>query len=89
MGPLWDFDTIMETEGKWSACRYYASVYYHVLVERQPFMDAYYALWDSLSNGIVAQLNDYLSSFAESEEGKALDSARKYDQFVRDTGIDN
>ena len=57
MGPLWDFDTIMETEGKWSACRYYASVYYHVLVERQPFMDAYYALWDSLSNGIVAQLN--------------------------------
>ena len=80
MGPLWDFDGIMNTEGSWSACRYYASVYYHLLVKRQPFMDAYYALWDSIKSDILTQLDNYLSSFAESEEGKALDRAREYDQ---------
>lgn len=81
MGPLWDFDGIMIEDSVWSACRYYASVYYHLLLKRKSFTDVYYSIWDNICEKLVPEMEEFLTSFLESSEGKGLQQSRVYDQM--------
>lgn len=84
MGPLWDFDTIMETEGAWATVhdRFDFYIYYLlVLVTGQstPLVDAYLSQWQAVGNDVPRQMVEFLRDFMHSEEAEALQISNEWD----------
>lgn len=76
MGPLWDFDAIMQTPGKWSNSHRLS--YFIRLMSNgtdRSFANAYRQRWEEVKDTLFVALRDYLEAFANSEEGEALDRA--------------
>lgn len=76
MGPLWDFDAIMQTPGKWSNSHRLS--YFVRLMSNgtdRSFANAYRQRWEEVKDTLFVALRNYLEAFANSEEGEALDRA--------------
>jgi hypothetical protein len=82
MGNLWDFDTIFKVE-KGSFSRIHSSItdfYFLSLLNNsnKTFVNAYKKRWEEIKDIVPQQIINYIKTFAESEEGKALQLSREY-----------
>jgi hypothetical protein len=74
MGPLWDHDSIFQTEGMWSKCREGAVSYFPQLFEQESFYNAYVTQWDELSPDLVEKVKDHMDELY-SEQDNAIDES--------------
>ena len=92
MGPLWDFDSLLETPSKWCTCHDIGFYYYGELFKRPEFINEYYNLWMSIHEDIASKAVSYIKDFV-SKYGAAIDESRKIappDPWVwRKTTADN
>lgn len=82
MGNLWDFDTIFYLEkGSFSNCHNGSNEFYFPSLfnsASKAFTKAYKQKWEEVKNTLPDQVIEYIKAFAESEEGKALQTSREY-----------
>lgn len=78
MGPLWDFDKIMEIE-EW-AYVHTMSYYFWLLFksENGTFRKTYTSRWKDIKDTLFDSLFKYFVQFSQSSEGKALNAAIQY-----------
>ncbi|MBO5548283.1 MAG: CotH kinase family protein [Prevotella sp.] len=78
MGPLWDYDCIMESE-EW-AYVHYMSYYFPRLFESKngTFRKTYTKRWKEIKDTLFDSLFKYFVQFSQSAEGKALKAAIPY-----------
>jgi hypothetical protein len=77
MGPLWDFDWIMNAE-EWA---YIHKFYYFPLLfesENETFRNTYSRRWKDIKDILFDALFEYFDQFVESPEGQALNAAIPY-----------
>lgn len=81
MGNLWDFDMIMQTEGKWSDIRNSNSHHFFWLFNspNHQFMQTYAELWEQNGANIINDIIDELSQLLLSDLSPILDQARQLD----------
>ena len=84
MGPLWDFDTIMETEGAWATIHDKFDFYIYYLLclatgHSGPLVDAYLRQWQAVGNDVPQQMVEFLQNFLQSEEAEALQISNEWD----------
>lgn len=74
MGPLWDFDVIMRSEG-WDEIhgRYFFKGLF--ANENRYFVNRYVALWDEVKDEVFEGLSRYLEKYMASELCKAVDAS--------------
>ena len=79
MGPLWDFDGALNTEGMWSAIhkRSYG-FYFDLLLDRQDFYSSYVDLWRNIRKDLYENIVDSVVR-VNNEMGEAIDASRKLD----------
>lgn len=82
MANMWDFDTIFWMD-KGSFSRIHTGqvdYYFPALLnnKNKAFVKAYKQKWNETKDIIPQQIINYIKSFAESEEGKALQKSREY-----------
>ena len=84
MGPLWDFDTILDDRrlNDWSSIHQWSAFFIFDLfrnTNKIPFIETYTNLWKQVYPTITTAISDSLSSFSHSEYGEALNLSLKYD----------
>lgn len=84
MGPLWDFDTIMETEGAWATIHDKFDFYIYYLLclatgYSGPLVDAYLKQWQAVGSDVPRQMVEFLQNFLQSEEAEALQISNEWD----------
>lgn len=84
MGPLWDFDTIMDDRrlDDWSSIHQWKAFLIRDLfnnTNKTPFVEAYGNLWKDIAPTLMTAISDSLLSFAHSQKGEALDWSLDYD----------
>ena len=77
MGPLWDYDCIMNTE-EWASI--HRSYYFYWLFEseNETFRSTYARRWKDIKDILFNSLFEYFDQFVESPEGQALNAAIPY-----------
>ena len=85
MGPLWDFDTIMDERrlDDWSSIHQWKEFMISDLfsnTNRTPFVEVYTELWKEVAPSVITTISDSLTAFACSEYGMALDASLEYDK---------
>ena len=82
MANMWDFDTIFKMEkGKFARIHSgSADFYFYNLFNstNKCFVKAYKKKWNEIKNNIPQQIVQYIQTFAESDEGKALQTSKEY-----------
>lgn len=78
MGPLWDFDSIEQTEGRWSGTHSFAFTPFFKSPEKA-FVRAFVDKWEEVKDSVAHEVLAALKDFAHSDEGKALDRSLTYD----------
>ncbi|MBR4387743.1 MAG: CotH kinase family protein [Prevotella sp.] len=84
MGPLWDFDTIMENENKWATIHDNFDYYFHYLLSMAPdkgvaLREAYRLQWENVGQYVPDQMVAFLRDFAASDEAVALQTSNIWD----------
>ena len=84
MGPLWDFDTIMETERTWATIHDKFDFYIYYLLclapgYSGPLVDAYFRQWQAVGSEVPRQMVEFLQNFLQSEEADALQISNEWD----------
>ena len=82
MANMWDFDTSFTMDAN-SFSRYHTGTsdfYFPLLLSNSnpAFLHAYKSKWEDIKDLIPQQIIDFVKSFGESEEGKALQISREY-----------
>jgi hypothetical protein len=77
MGPLWDYDCIMNTE-EWASI--HRSYYFYWLFESEndTFRSTYARRWKDIKDILFNSLFEFFDQFVESPEGQALNAAIPY-----------
>lgn len=82
MANMWDFDTILKLQkGSFSRIHTNSTDFYFPALfnnQNKSFVQAYKQKWEAVKNTIPQQIIDYVKTFANSEEGKALQTSREY-----------
>ena len=75
---MWDFDTIAQSEGKWTYVHSPGLFYYYYLFHysNTPFIDAYESRWREVETTLFDAVQDWLGNFSVSEEARALEASR-------------
>lgn len=81
MPVLWDFDTSLRTTNRWASAHTDAVTFFPLLFASpdRTFVAVYYQLWQSLKNGLAAEICGYLRDYAKSKEGRAVAASFSYD----------
>ena len=84
MGPLWDFDSIMWTEGTWAPVHNTFDFYFYYLLclagsRGVPLAEAYRSCWDTVAKDVPHKMEEYLLSFAAGSEAAALQASNEWD----------
>lgn len=85
MGPLWDFDSIMRTEGSWAPIHDRFDFYFYYLLclapgQSGPLVDAYITRWEEAGSEVGWRMVKYLYAFSVSDEAAALQASSVWDQ---------
>ena len=76
MGPLWDFDSLFETDDKWCTCHDLNFFYYQELFKRPEFIEEYRNLWFEVHEDIANNTISFIKEFIE-KDGEAIDESRR------------
>lgn len=76
MGPLWDFDSLFETQEMWCTCHDLDFFYYKELFKRPEFVEEYQKLWSEVNETIADSTISYIKEFIK-KDGEAIDKSRK------------
>ena len=86
MGPLWDFDSIMQTDDQWSRVHgttdgefYIYELFYKYTEYNTPLTEAYHRLWNQYKDTLFDSIVLYLNDFRDSVEGKAVELSQTWD----------
>lgn len=79
MGPLWDFDGIMQLTDAWPYVHSNDAnnFYYRRLLRYRGFVNQYKEVWNSISSTVFQQIDASLEEYARSEEAQSLMASRK------------
>lgn len=93
MGPLWDFDTIMENENKWATIHDSFDYYFYYLLSLAPdkvqsLIEAYLSQWEAVGKYVFDQMIAFLQDFSTTSEAAALQTSNEWDlaRWGHDTG---
>ena len=84
MGPLWDFDSIMRTEGAWAPIHNRFDFYFYYLLCLAPGRSnalayTYLSRWEEAGKDVPEKMEEYLLAFAFSDEAAALQASNEWD----------
>lgn len=79
MGPLWDFDGILQLTESWPYVHGNDAnnFYYRRLFKSSSFVEAYCERWEGICNSFYANLSQIIDEYIISEEGKSLMLSRE------------
>ena len=78
-GPLWDFDACMrnaDEDAYTHNCMYFKLLFEN---ENKFFVNLYISKWEEIKSHLLDDIISILKEYSESEEGKSLDKARRYE----------
>jgi len=75
MGPLWDFDTIEQTENRWSSIHTFQGLYFYQLLQNEQFVELYNNIYNEESEDIFNKIIQLHQDFKNSDLKTALNAS--------------